>query len=131
MRLKDLGLPGAQYDQRTNTITIDVNKIGGRLPAINAIGNIIHEAAHAQQHQLAKGFFAGKIKPGDSRWLQAQIFALNSGQLYFRSIKGIGTKEGDEHVEQPVEVHARGLANRVGKAFENFFKERMKRELGK
>ena len=130
MRLKELGLPGAQYDQRTNTITIDVSKEGGRF-ADSAFGNIIHEAAHAQQFQLATDFLAGKIKPGDPRWLQAQIFALNEGQLYIRPTKSGLTQEGIDYLVQPVEKHAGVLGGRVERAFFELSQQRMKRELGR
>ena len=143
VRLKKLGFSGAQYDQRTNTISIDLERgVIKEDPGI-AIGNIIHEAAHAQQHQLAKDFSAGKIKPGDPRWLQAQIFALNEGQLYSRPIKiprsipersGFSKEEEEsyrDYLKQPVEDHATRLKRRVESAFRKFFLRRMKRELGK
>jgi len=119
VRLEELGLPGAQYDQRTNTITIDLSKEEGKFPALEAFGKIFHEAAHAQQRQLAEDFLAGKIKPDDSRWLQAQIFALNEGQLYIRPTKPGLTQEGEDYSNQPVEKHAKVLADQVGvKLFE-------------
>ena len=119
VRIEELGLPGAQYDQRTNTITIDLSKEEGKFPALEAFGKIFHEAAHAQQRQLAEDFLAGKIKPDDSRWLQAQIFALNEGQLYIRPTKPGLTQEGEDYSNQPVEKHAKVLADQVGvKLFE-------------
>ena len=120
VKLEKLGLPEGQYDQRTNTITIDLSKEEGKFPALEAFGKIIHEAAHAQQHQLAKDFSAGKIKPGDSRWFQAQTFSLNEGQLYIRPTKPDFTlQEGEDYLNQPVEKHAKVLADQVGvKLFE-------------
>ena len=143
VRLKDLGFSGAQYDQRTNTISIDLSGFLAKDDPGIAFGNIIHEAIHAQQFQLAEAFSAGKIKPGDPQRLQAQVFALNGGQLYSRPIKiprsipersGFSKEEKEsykDYLKQPVEDHATRLTGRVENAFRELFQWRMKRELGK
>ena len=113
VKLKKLGLPGAQYDQLTNIITIDLRKTEEEFPALDTFSKIIHEATHAQQRQLAKEFLSGKIKPADPRWLQAQIFALNEGQLYIRPTEANLLLEGPDYRRQPVEKHAKVLADQV------------------
>ena len=112
------GIIGGSYNERTNTITLNRNAFVAfpRL-APDSFAAVIHEAGHAHQLKLANDYLAGKIKRGDPRFNQAEVFALNRGLLIFKP-KGLS----NEYNDQPSEVYVRGVGNQVINSLKQFLR---------
>lgn len=110
VKLKVLGKDiDGQYDQTTNTISMNPESFGV-FPRIaeTSFEEVIHEAIHAYQWKLINDYWSGRLKPGDPRFRQAELFTLNRGQLHFSPPSHLF-----EYKRQPVEVHSRDVGKQV------------------
>jgi hypothetical protein len=96
---------GGVFHHDSRTIEIS----GERLEHFDSImDTVIHENTHNHQRWLVTQLEQGLIKPGDKRYRQVALFALNQGAGYHQGGNPLLLKADDDdaYEKQPTELHA-------------------------